>query len=497
MRPGVRWRLVLATFLGCGGGSGSNSTTVHAGSRLKPIAYDVGGADANFDEWMDTKLGTECVFQTAEDGALRCLPSMNFPLVRIAYLDGACSIPIGITDATCTNLPHFSIQPGPPDACAPRQRVYGVTGPAAVPTSVFSFDIATGACAPDDAGDPALEAFVSVEAMPATAFVAASSKTRARTPGMSAEVREAEDGSWKITGFFDEAAGNSCWPADLKGTASLVCLPRPAIPVGNSDSGPFSDPTCQILATEASTCGPPPLVGLQAIPADVTACFESNAVTVHALEDGPTTLYSGNADLCGELPDPITLRHYRVGATLDPASFPAVEMVPVGSGRLRATCLGSNGVPFVSQSPNPVRDGLFDYVMDTEAGEGCAIWLFADGKYRCASRSWVGLPTDIIHTYEAPDCSGPELIPSAGGTACMPAAPKGALFVDTHLCAWFTVVEARSVEPTPVTLTRAYLSGAPGTCYASDFDTPATFYRLGTAVSPGDVFAEVKRLPRN
>src|SRR5262245_58633096 len=140
-RQVIPWALTLAGLLGCGGGGNSNSATVHGGSRLKPIAYDVGGADATFEEWMDTKLGAECVFQIGEDGETRCLPSVTFPYVTVGYPDVTCSTPIGLTNAACTGTPaRFANWQVRVDSCRSGFKVFRVGDPVAAPASLFFLD---------------------------------------------------------------------------------------------------------------------------------------------------------------------------------------------------------------------------------------------------------------------------------------------------------------------------------------------------------------------
>jgi len=73
-----------------------------SGTRLKArsVVADDGYADVS-EIWLDTALGTECRFVTANDGVLRCLP-WSF---SSAYSDSACTKPIVREQMPCSSYP--------------------------------------------------------------------------------------------------------------------------------------------------------------------------------------------------------------------------------------------------------------------------------------------------------------------------------------------------------------------------------------------------------
>src|SRR4051812_14109913 len=71
-----------------------------SGSRLRARVQDGGDGAALFVSWVDTKLGVDCTFVKAADGAFRCLP----PAVR--------SSGVIFADPQCTRQVSFLSDPG-------------------------------------------------------------------------------------------------------------------------------------------------------------------------------------------------------------------------------------------------------------------------------------------------------------------------------------------------------------------------------------------------
>src|SRR6478736_6789521 len=69
-------------------GEPSGGGLYDSGSRLHAVLLDGGDGAVAFRGWFDTQLDIECVFQTAQDGSLRCLPA---PSRRGFYADPQCT----------------------------------------------------------------------------------------------------------------------------------------------------------------------------------------------------------------------------------------------------------------------------------------------------------------------------------------------------------------------------------------------------------------------
>jgi hypothetical protein len=104
---------------GASGGaiSDANADQTESGSRLK-AEYFVGGDGSK--QWDGVFLDSErknehCAFQTAGDGAIRCLPSA---VSNGGYwADSACTTPLGVGDPTCTQQSSYVIVPIGSAAC--------------------------------------------------------------------------------------------------------------------------------------------------------------------------------------------------------------------------------------------------------------------------------------------------------------------------------------------------------------------------------------------
>jgi hypothetical protein len=151
-----------------------------SGTRLKArsLVADDGYADVS-DIWLDTALGTECSFVTANDGALRCIPWSLSLHVTGEYSDAACTKPIVRERLPCFSYPdgpRYAIAEGPARAalvCSPLSFENGITvyqvGAPSTPATVYGGDPANCLAAPNDPPIPYYELGAEV---PASSFVA-------------------------------------------------------------------------------------------------------------------------------------------------------------------------------------------------------------------------------------------------------------------------------------------------------------------------------------
>jgi hypothetical protein len=484
----------LAVSAGCGDGPAAQpgyAATFGAGSRLKPTVLTIGGGVDWVEEWTDTQLGFRCAHRNfaedgiAEDGVERCLPYGR----GIAFSDPGCTMAIAVGDDTlvCPNSAQFAVSNTVVNECTVRKRIYRIASEIPTPARVY---LPNGAEPCVEWPVTATATYFAVEAMPPSAFVAVNRTTRERAPGMRAAVWEGEDGSWEITSFFDESRGEAC--DHHYDTGEVRCVPSRRLAFGDNL---FVDASCQMPAAEVTVpvCdAQEPRVGYKRV-GKTDACIPKDIYEYHELVDtgttgwGHTRLDDGTCRALGEPPGPPL---YRVGSTISPASFPALQPLEYGSGRLRLSFLGFGGKPFVPHEG--FAGGRF---FDNEAGRPCGQVLFSDGKTRCVHGLPVVFLQDGLGYFAAPDCTGERIVEldDGMGSPCGHD-PKG-VRMDYNQCDGSTH-EIRAVSRfTGNTLS---YRGQDGTCVATSIaDLSYSPYVVGEPLDPAALFPEIERVQRN
>jgi hypothetical protein len=106
----------------------ANADETQSGTRLIANYYVGGDGSRQFAYFTDSaRSGDLCVFQTAGDGALRCLPSGAY-YIASEFSDSACSRPVA--ESTTCSAPKYVIQSvaGTGGACTEATHVYSVGG---------------------------------------------------------------------------------------------------------------------------------------------------------------------------------------------------------------------------------------------------------------------------------------------------------------------------------------------------------------------------------
>jgi hypothetical protein len=492
----VGFAAAVVVSAGCGDGPAAQpgySATFGAGSRLKPTVLTIGDGLDRVAEWTDTELGFRCPHHAfpedrmAEDGVERCLPYG----LGIVFSDPSCTMPIAerVDRYACPNTPAFARSNTGVNECTARKRIYRVVSQIPTPSRVF-WPNGVDACVEIDTTGFAATYFA-VEAMPPSAFVAINRTTRERAPGMRAEVWEGADGSWEITGFFDESRGESC--DDHFGAADLRCIPSRRLSFGDNY---FVDASCQTLAGELTVpvCDArTPRVGYKRV-GMTDSCLPRDVYEYHELVDTGTTgfgysrLDDGTCLSLGD--DPMAPPLYAVGRTISPAALPALQPLEYGSGRLRISFLGFGNKPFV-----PYQGFAGDQFFDAEAGRPCGPSLFRDGTIRCVHSLPVAFLEDGRGYFTAPDCTGEHVV-QVEDSLVGPCGhdPKG-VRVDYNQCDG-SVQGVRALSRfTGNTLSNR---GPDGACtVVSVADLPYSPYVVGEPLDPAALFPEIERVQRN
>jgi hypothetical protein len=415
--------------------------------------------------WYDSELEFDCLFLPDEAGVERCFPRQF--LSSGTYADADCTRPVlrDGTAGTCSGLrfPYMAFNEG---GCAYRGFRLGKQLPEATPL-FYSVD-GGRTCQPSTQIDavPKYE----VEEVPAETFVGMRRSERARAPGLDAKVREGDDGSWQIMGYFDPIREAACFDSFIGFDPPSKCVPA------HASASWFADSTCQtrIASVQETACHvEPPTVIIEAqVDADTcptTRRFELYEIDAmretprHEVDDSGACVASSLA------PDD----SYVQGAAIDASTLPTLETLVVGTGAIRALFSGFGGVPYVPIGYG--HTGLLD-----ESGEACLPFRFPDGSLRCVPTSFShATPTALV--YEDAACDGPPLVPWIPEPTCPADAPLpgGVTFVDRTACE-LAVTELMAVVGQSTASTLYARDAASGACEAVNLSSPApTYLRLG------------------
>lgn len=159
------------------------------GSRLRPryaVTVSADGAESKrFEGWQDTARGEGCAFQTASDGAQRCLPSAAAPFGgTFWYSDATCTRAVWISaPSTCTTAVPKYTTPGPSlvsGTCPPAfgAAVFAVGGPIVPPATLYhQLGASCAAITPPTCAGAPCSFFDAGTEVPAASFVSATTST--------------------------------------------------------------------------------------------------------------------------------------------------------------------------------------------------------------------------------------------------------------------------------------------------------------------------------
>jgi hypothetical protein len=474
---------------GKGGESGAGGY-FEPGSRLKAkvLALDDGvdiiESSSNSSRWYDAELDFDCAFLPDEDGIERCFPLQL--LTSDVYADASCThrvLPAGLL-ARCDALRSRYVLDGSSD-CAYRGFRVGAELPATTP--LFSFD---GTTCRTSSGTDDIGPLYELEPAPADTFVGMRRVERARAPGLGAHVREGDDGSWEILGYFDAERGAPCFASVLDWSPRSRCIPAYA-----GGTSWFADSTCErptadILQQACAIDQPTTILDVQQ---DTNACppvlnfglYEIEGVRElrpYELDDSGACVESARAPA----------GYYDPGEPVDLGTLPELETLVVGAGRVRASFSGFAGTPYLPiwYGGGPLMD---------ESGAGCVPFGAPDGTVRC-----VPVPSAVsvrsAFRYEDAACSGAPVVPWIGRPTCPadPPLPRSILMQDlTVECPQgLAFSEAFAVTGKSTATTLYSKDATTGACEPAEQVTPAvTYLVLGQALEPVE-FPELVRTIR-
>jgi hypothetical protein len=450
---------------------------------LKPIVLSGDGVDATEAPnagWYDSELDFDCVFFPDEAGTERCFPRSLVVGPRL-FSDADCARPV-LAESTlgrchAPNVRYFAAGIG----CTYRAFEQGEELPASTP---LFFSDNGSSCKPSTATE--LGRLYELKEIPTETFVGMRRTARARAPGLDAYVREGDDGSWQIVGYFDlarEAAcfeasaifGPSCAPAFGSTSELLEAGCETRLADARSRSCLIEQPTA-ILEGGADTSVCPATYDIEL--REIEGVRET---TAHVVDDSSACVATGGPPM----------ETYIQGAPLDPATLPHLETLLVGRGPLRVLFSGFGGIPYMPVVSLPLRD---------EAGDACFPYRFPDGSLRCVPIAFpVTHPSAFV--YEDASCEGDPIlpwVPSPGSCPPNPAPPRAIMLEretsechDDSLASEVLAVVGESSES--AFYARDAVSGA---CQPTEpIAERGVYLQLGEALKASD-FAELERAIR-
>lgn len=387
-----------AGFVACGDSERTEAADAgklpfRSGLRLRAMVWDGGDGARRFEGFVDTELGERCSFMDLGDGVDRCVPDRTGEVV---FVDGECTqAVIPSTDSCGEELRYGATASwgrrddnlgfddcGVPRNGFPDSRVFRSTGVASDATPSYHIDYETGECIATGAVVP--PGWTIAEAAPP--FVAAKSVTARVSPRLARSILVAEDGAMEVRGTFDLQRGEPCSaPSRTKESDDPRC--KPARYARMTSATHYAEAGCTVPAVLAADCAEPPTV---AVHTEWVQCSEVS--NYYALGEPLTEVYIDGFEGCqlwGGLGDSGLNQPFAVGPTVDPATFPAVERVSVGTGALRVESSGTGGTwlsgggAFVDIERGTLLSpgGAF---VDTERGVWCEPYE-TDAGVRCLS----------------------------------------------------------------------------------------------------------------
>ena len=355
-----------------------------SGTRLRARVLDGGEGATLFRGWWDTELEIDCQIAIAPDGRPRCLP----PPQPIQFLDDACTQPVIAPPDPDALVPAFSAEIVSTCDRLPRLHVFTIGAPMTVDAT---YQRSLGLCGPaPDNG--ATQVFV---AEPVTEATFATGELVVEThAGVEVEVFVGDDGARFVTNARDPSTLRGCAMspvADDERDADGVCLAADAAYPSTS-----IDASCQVEV--AYTCRSIDCPDPSIVVASTEACSSAFEVLAIAAPLDP--------EVCVPPVDTPVCPYFEVGDAIDPSTFPALRLVPRGSGRLRIHDVVADDGQAIAAHVQPV--------WDEELARHCGLrgeyeWL-ADGERVCltdVATTWVG--------FADPECTRPVVGVTDGG----------------------------------------------------------------------------------
>ncbi|MEM9694347.1 MAG: hypothetical protein AAGA56_17480, partial [Myxococcota bacterium] len=391
-----------------GGGGGSLSENdaeraiadvgIASGTRLTAVSVEPSSA-APFLAWFDdTTLGVPCTFGTAEDGALRCLPTDGE--YRVYYRDSFCSDPVYVAAPGCRDpgyirAPDYRADPRNGRSCyfGRRERVFALSA-IAEPGNLFEFPLGSTTNCIAASFTPDGDWYERGAALPAENMAEGTFSPTTVSQGLGHYDIETTGGASYRAGLYSEPLGGPArsWATETDGRR--VFVDREA-----QTNGVFFGGSCAFngAAIEQSALCPTPPAGVAGRFGEGEFGFfgviaaTSDALVAADLRDGV------QCRGLGRVSDISTLRLFQRGSAIAASTLPEVVEARGTEGLVRRWNVEAGGPAL-----GPIDDGFPFY--SHALGARCEPLATVDGEWVCVSTS---VSRTFSIGYADPACTQP------------------------------------------------------------------------------------------
>ncbi|HVW25050.1 MAG TPA: hypothetical protein VHC69_06740 [Polyangiaceae bacterium] len=477
---------------------GVDPDSLRSGSRIHVRVQVSDGELLQVVGLHDTLYDVDCHIDVADDGVSRCLPAAY---AGVVYADADCTEPLmrfGPSEPPCDGppLPMYALLDDSVTNLCSKSTFHVVISGARIDSPPQLYDNANrdGTCQPTSAGTSTIYA---TNPSPASDWVAFQSTVTPLTSRLGVIQWSGSDGSRMPGDTVLLSNDEPCDPDKLPSVPPNPdtvshCIPRN---VQNITNGPyFSDAACTAAIAVAPACDPPELITEFTPSSD--SCDDSAAgyfalgdVVSSMVYTTTPSLQSGSCSPAGS--QSAGQMAYTKGAPVDPAMYPPMQMVLVGSGRVRHYEWQSEGVS-ISNSGSLVDAATKAPVTPTVFVDGVTRGVFSatttDKFFSDANcKTWMLDEPTLLDTCAAPEL--PRWVSfEATPTAAMP------------ICeGYFTQSAVRPVlgKHTGKVYTldldiNAEMNGACSEYVPSKSTVTYDFYDLGNPIPASSLFAEIE-----
>lgn len=473
--------------------------TPASGSRVGVQGWTSGGDVVARAGNIDMQHDPPCDIKTADDGAVRCVPSTTLDAGGLAstldvlFQDPACTEPV-IDVVDCSTPPtfptYFTYTDG--NTCSQTVHVLKV-GAKITPSVLYTSNSGVGGCAVV-APAPA-STYYTTTPVPASEWVTYTRTVTQVADGLGVEVFTGDDGSRIQGGLRLLPADVGCSPVAANSTGPDTSKPNYCVPVDlASEIGFFADANCTIGLSSGGGCNLP-VIGIHIDSS--TTCDPKGEYFDLGKQVASGDLYSTfagvSAGMCSPAPQTTTIgpssTYYEIGPQIDVTHYPVLEAKPFGTGPVQELYWTAGGHVLMSAG-----------AAETASMDPCQVVTLATGKTLCgASLGLLDLDVLTAIQYFSDDKCTDQLYAVATPAACNIPTPEPKWVERVNSGCGSEAVDVRPVvgafmgQP-------YYLNGSIGkavcTPVAASVPIAATapksvYYELGDPIDPSTVFPEV------
>jgi hypothetical protein len=349
--------------------SGAPAPDYASGSRIHAVLF-VSGSAKLFKTWHDTQLDTDCAFGLAEDGKVRCVPTVS---LTTSYSDAGCTKPL-LNATPCNGTPKF-VGIGSSIGCPTQGPAIYRLGPKLAAAPAMAYQMKDTACtAVMQSGDG--DFYEGIAKVDAQTLVEGTTTREKRSSALSVDVLRGADGSIETQGIVQTPAGydcslylpfidipQRCWPQNVAYQevffSDSACQTSVAFKPGY---GTYCSENPSSVEVEPST---PPKCISQAVPA---------FAEIGAKSPGSVYRKDGAQGMCMANP-PVepSSTFWTIGAAIPTTSFAELATKEEGTGPVLVRAI-------TAATGERLRSGVF---FDTARKATCRPERAGDGQLRC------------------------------------------------------------------------------------------------------------------